>query len=152
MIYTNSEQVLCKDTKATDYTVKKYYSKLCPPVKCNICHNKCIHNNLPLILQLDHIDGDHYNSDPTNLRWLCPNCHSQTDTYCGRNTHTRIEATDEEIIDALERNQTKAAALREFKMDTGRTDYWTRINYIIETYKITVGSRATTFFNFFDIA
>lgn len=41
--------------------------------------------NKPAPLELDHIDGDRYNHKISNLRLLCPNCHSQTDTYCGRN-------------------------------------------------------------------
>lgn len=40
----------------------------------------------PLSLQLDHIDGNKKNNDPSNLRLLCPNCHSQTKTFAGRNT------------------------------------------------------------------
>lgn len=39
----------------------------------------------PLSLHLDHIDGDKLNNNQDNLRLLCPNCHSQTDTYGGRN-------------------------------------------------------------------
>ena len=39
-------------------------------------------NNKKLILQLHHIDGNHNNNNLTNLKLLCPNCHSQTDNYC----------------------------------------------------------------------
>jgi hypothetical protein len=39
----------------------------------------------PIPLELDHIDGDRRNSDPSNLRLLCPNCHALTPTYRGRN-------------------------------------------------------------------
>lgn len=39
----------------------------------------------PIALQLDHIDGDSSNHLRDNLRLLCPNCHSQTNTYCGKN-------------------------------------------------------------------
>ena len=39
----------------------------------------------PINLQLDHIDGDGRNNQYDNLRAICPNCHSQTDTYTGRN-------------------------------------------------------------------
>jgi hypothetical protein len=39
----------------------------------------------PIVLQLDHINGVHNDNRLDNLRLLCPNCHSQTDTYCGRN-------------------------------------------------------------------
>jgi hypothetical protein len=40
----------------------------------------------PIALQLDHISGDNQDNRPTNLRLLCPNCHSQTDT-CFRKEH-----------------------------------------------------------------
>jgi len=38
-------------------------------------------NNKPLTLQIDHIDGNNSNNLIENLRWLCPNCHTQTDTW-----------------------------------------------------------------------
>ena len=41
-------------------------------------------NNQELILQLDHIDGDKTNNELINLRFLCPNCHSQTPTYANK--------------------------------------------------------------------
>lgn len=41
-------------------------------------------HNMPLSLQLDHIDGNSDNNFPDNLRLLCPNCHSQTDTYSSK--------------------------------------------------------------------
>ena len=39
----------------------------------------------PISLQLDHINGINNDHRITNLRFLCPNCHSQTDTYAGKN-------------------------------------------------------------------
>lgn len=48
----------------------------------------CIVNNTwngkPIILQLDHIDGNHFNHKLNNLRILCPNCHTQTSTHSGK--------------------------------------------------------------------
>lgn len=41
-------------------------------------------NGEPISLQIHHIDGNHYNWDVENLMVLCPNCHSQTDNYCGK--------------------------------------------------------------------
>ena len=38
-----------------------------------------------LLMTLDHIDGDNRNNLIENLRILCPNCHSQTPTWCGKN-------------------------------------------------------------------
>jgi len=52
--------------------------------KCAIC-GLCSWQNKPLNMQLDHIDGDSTNHMLENLRLLCPNCHAQTDTYCGKN-------------------------------------------------------------------
>jgi 5-methylcytosine-specific restriction endonuclease McrA len=39
----------------------------------------------PITLELDHIDGNHENNRIDNLRLICPNCHSQTNTYKNRN-------------------------------------------------------------------
>jgi hypothetical protein len=39
----------------------------------------------PIPLELDHIDGNHQNNALENLRLLCPNCHSLTPTFRGRN-------------------------------------------------------------------
>jgi 5-methylcytosine-specific restriction endonuclease McrA len=45
----------------------------------------------PITMHLDHIDGNSKNHKLDNLRVLCPNCHSQTDTYCGRNKKAKIK-------------------------------------------------------------
>ena len=54
------------------------------PYKCSSCSLEKIWNNKPIKLQLDHIDGNHKNDTLLNFRWLCPNCHSQTETFCGK--------------------------------------------------------------------
>jgi Zn finger protein HypA/HybF involved in hydrogenase expression len=56
-------------------------------IRFKIKENKCeecklqMWNNKPLVLQLHHIDGNRYNNTLENLQILCPNCHSQTDTF-----------------------------------------------------------------------
>lgn len=42
-------------------------------------------NNKELVLQVDHINGDSENNMPSNVRLICPNCHSQTNTFAGAN-------------------------------------------------------------------
>lgn len=46
--------------------------------------------NKPLVLEIDHINGDHGNESRSNLRCLCPNCHSQTDTWRGKKLKKNI--------------------------------------------------------------
>ena len=53
--------------------------------KCQICGQLPIWNNQPLSLQLDHINGHNNDNRLENLRILCPNCHSQTNTFSGKN-------------------------------------------------------------------
>jgi len=38
-----------------------------------------------ITLQVDHEDGDGLNNRPNNLRYLCPNCHSQTNNFGFKN-------------------------------------------------------------------
>lgn len=42
-------------------------------------------NGKKLTIQVDHINGDKYDHQPDNLRFLCPNCHSQTSTFTWKN-------------------------------------------------------------------
>lgn len=52
--------------------------------KCENCGIETWMEN-PISLELDHIDGNRTNHRLENLRILCPNCHSQTSTYRGKN-------------------------------------------------------------------
>ncbi|MEU1743324.1 HNH endonuclease signature motif containing protein [Streptomyces pristinaespiralis] len=51
---------------------------------CALCGLDGAWQGCPLPLEVDHIDGDWRNNRLDNLRLLCPNCHSSTDTYRGR--------------------------------------------------------------------
>ena len=52
---------------------------------CEECGVTDTYNGKLITLQCDHIDGNSDNNTLNNLRLLCPNCHSQTHTWCGRN-------------------------------------------------------------------
>lgn len=65
--------------------IKRRLLKLGVSYKCVECGNDGVHNSRPLALQLDHINGVHNDNRLENLRFLCPNCHSQTHTFSGKN-------------------------------------------------------------------
>jgi hypothetical protein len=60
-------------------------------IKENIIEHKCNECGISewkgqkLSLHLDHINGDSWDHRIENLRFLCPNCHSLTETYTGKN-------------------------------------------------------------------
>jgi 5-methylcytosine-specific restriction endonuclease McrA len=71
------------------------------PYECSMCGINEWQGH-KLSLDLDHIDGDTFNNDLENLRYLCPNCHSTTPTYRGRNINTgKIKVSNEELLTAL---------------------------------------------------
>jgi Zn finger protein HypA/HybF involved in hydrogenase expression len=67
---------------ASHRTLKRYF--MTKHGKCSEC-GIADWKNAPIVLELDHIDGNHKNNDLENLRLLCPNCHSQTPTYRAKN-------------------------------------------------------------------
>lgn len=55
------------------------------PYICSICGREPIWEGKPLTLRLDHINGYNKDNRLENLRWVCPNCDSQLETFTGRN-------------------------------------------------------------------
>jgi hypothetical protein len=81
------EEHLCKGSTTKSSKLKLILFKHGLKInKCECCGIETW-NNLPIVMQLHHIDGDPTNNTIENLQILCPNCHSQTDTYC-KSTHT----------------------------------------------------------------
>lgn len=77
---------------------------------CALCGITDFWNGSLLIFHLDHIDGNNQNSLRTNLRLVCPNCHSQTDTYASKNKRS-TKVSDEDLIKSIKENDTFAQAL-----------------------------------------
>lgn len=53
--------------------------------KCSECGLEQNWNGKPIVMVLDHINGVNNDNRIENLRFLCPNCNSQTPTFAGRN-------------------------------------------------------------------
>ena len=61
-------------------------------------------NEKKISLELDHINGKRNDHRLCNLRFLCPNCHSQTSTFRGRNLNNgNTKVTDEDILIELKK-------------------------------------------------
>lgn len=52
--------------------------------KCSICNLDSWMDD-EIVLEIDHIDGNYLNCQFNNLRFICPNCHSQTHNYKSKN-------------------------------------------------------------------
>ena len=75
------EKVLRNEQKTTSSKLKsKLYNAGLKTAKCEIC-GISDWNGKQITLHLDHTNGNHDNR-LENLQILCPNCHSQTPTYC----------------------------------------------------------------------
>lgn len=80
------ENIFIKDSTAAQKTLRKYYYKgNYTPYICAICGQEPFWNNKPMILILDHINGQNHDDRLENLRWVCPNCNYQLDTTNARN-------------------------------------------------------------------
>lgn len=93
-------------------------------------------NDKPIILELDHIDGNNTNNKRENLRCLCPNCHSQTETWKrGNSIQTGKErVSDERILEVLRESSSISGALKTLNMAWGNHK---RIKRIMKDHGIT---------------
>ena len=77
---------------------------------CEECNQSPIWNCKPLVLQLDHKDGCSTNHKLENLRWLCPNCHSQTHNFGMKNMKISKEEMSKRVSEGM-LNRCKAVEL-----------------------------------------
>lgn len=93
------EDILKENCKHQRTVLRRYVIKNnLIPYKCAICG--CTEwQGKTLSLELDHINGINNDNRLENLRFLCPNCHSQTSTYGSRNQ--QINSSEYDIPDDL---------------------------------------------------
>lgn len=104
--------------------------------KCEICGNtEWQGKEIPLVVH--HIDGDHLNNKIDNLQLLCPNCHAQTENYCGRNIRSKEQKyTEEQFVNALRVTPNVTQALKQMGIHYSARCYYEEAYRIIEKYGI----------------
>lgn len=91
----------------------------------------------PINLEIHHIDGNHNNNELENIQLLCPNCHSYTENYRGKNVNTgKIKVSEEDFVKALRDSNNISQALRKVGLSLGSGNY-KRANELIVKYQIT---------------
>jgi len=101
-IKNDESQVLIENSEFDTAYAKKMILKLgYKDWRCESC-NIIDWLGKEIVLELDHVNGNSNDHRLENLRLLCPNCHSQTSTWRGRNKNTgKIKVSDEELLKAL---------------------------------------------------
>ena len=83
-VLTNCSYIASNDLK------KRLFNNGYKEEKCECCGNT-EWMGLPIKLELHHINGDHFDNRLENLQILCPNCHSFTDNFRGKNQTRYLE-------------------------------------------------------------
>lgn len=91
------------------------------------CCNKCKLSkwlNQPITLELEHKDGDTKNNKRENLEGLCPNCHSQTEFWRGRNKNKfGIKVKEENLLECLKNSRNISEALTKAGLSAKGNNY-----------------------------
>ena len=103
--------------------------------KCEKCgRTEWEGQKIPLCVH--HIDGNHINNQIENLQILCPNCHAQTDNYCGKNKRKRSPVTEEKFVEALQSSSSIRQALQKLGINYAAKYYYDKAHDLIDKYHI----------------
>lgn len=81
---TKERMVEWQEGKHFENRVIRRFLEILHGYKCSVC-GLSEWNEKPITLEVEHKDGNSEDSSPENVCLICPNCHSQTDTYKGKN-------------------------------------------------------------------
>lgn len=100
------DEILVKNSSYTNITCLKgrLVKENVLEYKCNKCENTGSWQGESLSLQLDHINGINDDHRINNLQLLCPNCHSQTETYAEKK-HRNVNFVEDKICSAKNCNK-----------------------------------------------
>lgn len=87
--YGRTAQAILRPGKAKRGPLKRALLAVGRPYVCEECGIGPKWNGRDLALPIDHKNGDRDDHREENLRFLCPNCHSQTPTFAGRNINRK---------------------------------------------------------------
>lgn len=84
------ENVFVENSTAGQSTLRRMYlDGKYSKYECSICGLEPFWNGKELTLTLDHINGINNDDRLENLRWVCPNCDRQLDTFAGKNNKNK---------------------------------------------------------------
>jgi len=124
-------------------TIRKYHF-IIKNYTCEVCGTN-EWNGQEVPLELHHIDGDITNNGDDNLQVICPNCHSQTDNFRGRNVnyYSPKDQDQDEFIDNRIADFTLTDLMKEYmEMESYPNGFLRKRHYFITKYKISDGMMA----------
>lgn len=94
----NINSILVENSKIVQTTLRRFI------LNNNLLEYKCFnceitkYNDKPITLTLDHKNGINTDHRLENLRFMCPNCDSQQDTYGGKNIKRKKQHMSRSIV------------------------------------------------------
>lgn len=136
------EELLVKGNREITHLRYRIIKEKVLEYKCQIkdCDNTGTWLGETISLQLDHIDGDRANNQIENLRFLCPNCHTQTETYGSRRIKglNRSQCKENKTIKAKDASRKSTVPEVIFTREDLEADVKLQtVKEICEKYKVT---------------